>query len=153
VITRTTEVAADPGLAEDLRSAVNRLSKRLRRTRAEWDLTSAETTVLAIASRRGPVGLTELALTEGMNPTMLSRVLRTLEGRSLVSRTVDPNDRRAALVDATPAGDRLYKRIRIERNDALAALFMRLEPRERVALADALPVLERLAEFLNQDPR
>src|SRR5216684_6420093 len=141
------EVVADPSLAEDLRSAVNRLSKRLRRTRAGWDLTSAETTVLSIASRRGPVGLTDLALTEGMNPTMLSRVLRTLEGRGLVSRTVDPSDRRAALVDATPAGARLYKRIRTERNDALTALFGRLEPRERVALADALPVLERLAEY------
>src|SRR5258707_252534 len=101
---RANDVDVAPGLAEDLRSAVIRLSKRLRRTRAGSDLTSAETTVLAIASRRGPVGLTELAHTEDMNPTMLSRVLRSLESRGLVSRIVDPTDRRAALVNATAAG-------------------------------------------------
>jgi DNA-binding MarR family transcriptional regulator len=85
---------------------IARLSRRLERTRAGAALTSTETTVLATTARRGPVGLSDLARAEGMNPTMLSRVIRHLEESGLIVRRGDPDDRRAALVAASPAGKR-----------------------------------------------
>jgi DNA-binding MarR family transcriptional regulator len=131
-----------------LRMVIGRLSRRLERTRAGAALTSTETTVLATTTRRGPVGLSELARAEGMNPTMLSRVVRHLEELGLILRLCDPDDRRAALVTASGAGKRLHERIRDERSDALSAVLKRLSPGQQAALGAGLPVLEEVAEQL-----
>ncbi len=106
--------------------------------------------MLATTARNGPVGLSWLAREEGMNPTMLSRVVWRLEDAGLLARRPDPRDRRAALVDATPAGRRLHERIRAERTDALSQLIEHLGPAERDALDAALPVLEQLARDLKE---
>ena len=139
---------AETGTAARLRTAVGRLARRIRRTRAGAELTSAETAVLATTARHGPLGLSWLAREEGMNPTMLSRVVWRLEDAGLLARRPDPRDRRAALVEATPAGRRLHELIRAERTDALSKLIEQLGDDERRALESALPVLEQLARDL-----
>jgi DNA-binding MarR family transcriptional regulator len=132
-----------------LRMVIGRLSRNLRRTEAGAKLTSTETTVLGAAVRNGPVGLTRLAIAEGMNPTMLSRVVRHLEEGGLVVRRADPDDKRAGFVEATPAGRRLDERIHTERTDALRRVIAHLEPDERSALTGVLPILERIASELS----
>jgi DNA-binding MarR family transcriptional regulator len=134
--------------AARLRTAVGRLARRIRPTRVGAELTLTEATVLATTARNGPVGLSWLAREEGMNPTMLSRVVWRLEDAGLLARRPDPRDRRAALVDATPAGRKLHERIRAERADALSQLIEHLGVAERDALDAALPVLEQLARDL-----
>lgn len=131
-----------------LRMVVGRLARSLRRTRAGAKLTSTETSVLSAAVRSGPVGLSKLADAEGMNPTMLSRVVRHLEEGGFVVRRSDPADRRAGFVEATAAGRRLNERIHSERTDALNLVIDRLEPSDRRVLVEALPVLEHIAESL-----
>jgi DNA-binding MarR family transcriptional regulator len=125
---------AEAETAARLRAAVGRLARRIRRTAAGAGLTSAETTVLATTARHGPVGLSWLAREEGMNATMLSRVAWRLQDAGLLVRQRDPRDRRAALVEATPAGKRLHERIRAERTDALSQLIEQLGDDERRAL-------------------
>jgi DNA-binding MarR family transcriptional regulator len=142
--------AAEEDMPVRLRMVIARLSRRLERTHAGAALTSVETTVLATIARRGPLGLSDLARAEGMNPSMLSRVVRHLEGSGLVVKRSDPDDRRAALVAVTPAGKRLHERIRAERSDALSALLGKLPPGEQAALHAGLPVLEGLAEQLKE---
>jgi DNA-binding MarR family transcriptional regulator len=134
--------------ADRVRTAVGRLARRIRPTRVGAELTLTEAAVLATTSRHGPVGLSWLAREEGMNPTMLSRVVWRLEDAGLLARRPDPRDRRAALVDATPAGRKLHERIRAERTDALSQLIEHLGAAEREALDAALPVLEQLARDL-----
>jgi len=143
-----TASAARAETAARLRTAVGRLSRRIRPTRVGAELTLTEATVLATTARNGPVGLSWLAREEGMNPTMLSRVVWRLEDAGLLARRPDPRDRRAALVDATPAGRTLHERIRAERADALSQLIEHLGVAEREALDAALPVLEQLARDL-----
>jgi DNA-binding MarR family transcriptional regulator len=92
--------------------------------------------------------MSKLADAEGMNPTMLSRVVRHLEEDGFVVRRSDPADRRASFVEATAAGRRLNERIHSERTDALNLVIDRLEPSDRRVLVEALPVLERIAESL-----
>ena len=140
----TTETAAR------LRPAVGRLARRIRPTRVGAGLTLTEATMLATTARNGPVGLSWLAREEGMNPTMLSRVVWRLEGAGLLARRPDPRDRRAALVDATLTGRRLHERIRAERTDALSQLIEQLGADQRDALDAALPVLEQLARDLKE---
>jgi DNA-binding MarR family transcriptional regulator len=140
--------AVEEDVSVRLRMVIARLFRRLERTRAGAALTSVEATVLATAVRRGPIGLSDLARAEGINPTMLSRVVRHLEESGLIVRRSDPDDRRAALVAATTAGKRLHQQIRAERSDALSALLAKLTPGEQSLLRAGLPVLEGIAEQL-----
>jgi DNA-binding MarR family transcriptional regulator len=104
--------------------------------------------VLFTIVRLGPLRISELAELEGLNPTMLSRVIADLVAQELVSRVKDPDDRRAGLVEATPAGVALRARINAERNDALGRELAALPAADRAALERALPVLEALDERL-----
>ncbi|MGD0220504.1 MAG: MarR family transcriptional regulator, partial [Acidimicrobiales bacterium] len=66
----------------------------------------------------------------------------------LVLRRTDRVDRRAALVEATPAGRRLFDRIRAERSDTLSAALVLLSTDEQRTLRAGLAVLETLADRL-----
>jgi len=138
----------DEDVAVRLRMAIARLFRRIERTRAGIALTPSETTVLSAVVRQGPLRLSDLARAEGMNPTMLSRLLRDLEEEGFVRRRTDRADRRAALAEATPAGRRLHEKIRTERSDALSSALAQLSVDEQGALRAGLPVLEILADEL-----
>ncbi len=131
-----------------LRAAIGRLSRRLRPTVAGSGLTPSQTSVLFSAVRLGPIGLSELAEVESLNPTMLSRITAQLCDAGLISRTADPGDRRAAFVQATATGKRMRERIHRERTQALNAHVGTLDDHQRAVLWEALPVLEELAERL-----
>jgi DNA-binding MarR family transcriptional regulator len=135
-------------IAPRLRTVVGKLSRRLRPTLAGTGLTPTRISVLFSIVRLGPLRLTELADVEGLNPTMLSRVIAELQREGLVARVTDPQDRRAALVEATPAGRALREQILSERSDVLSVQLGQLSAAERRALAEALPVLEALTERL-----
>src|SRR4051794_36439116 len=135
--------------AEDvarLRAALGRMARRLRPTRAAAGLTPTQISVLLAVVRCSPQRLADLAEREGLNPTMLSRVVANLAQAGLVRRAADPADRRAALVEATPAGKKLRERMRRERNDLLAVELAALGEAEREALLAAPPPFEALAE-------
>ncbi len=136
--------------SDRLRAVIGQLSRRLRGTAAGADLTPSQTSILFTVVRKGPIGLSELAELESINPTMLSRITAHLAEKGLLLRTVDPADRRAARVAATAAGRRLRERIHRERTAALAAHLQELDRGERELLWQALPVLEELAERLGE---
>lgn len=136
-----------------LRAVIGRLARRLRPTVAGSSLTPSQTSVLFTIVRRGPLGLSELAEIESVNPTMLSRITAQLCEAGLIDRETDPEDRRAAVVKATPAGRRMRERIHRERTEALSAHVEKLDEREQRALWAALPVLEALAEDLPRPGR
>jgi DNA-binding MarR family transcriptional regulator len=92
----------------------------------------------------------ELADSEGINPTMLSRVVSDLTGAGLVERVSDTNDRRAAWVGITRKGKRLAERMRSERTEAVNQAMSGLSAEERRAIDAALPALEALAEELKE---
>ncbi|MGA2320968.1 MAG: MarR family transcriptional regulator [Solirubrobacteraceae bacterium] len=139
----------DHSQAERLRAVIGRLSRRLRLSVAGSGLTPSEIAVLFTTVRLGPLGLSELAEIESLNPTMLSRITAQLCDAGLIRRSADPGDRRAALVQATPAGRRIRERIQRERTQALGRHVEALSEHEREALWKALPVLEELAQRLS----
>jgi DNA-binding MarR family transcriptional regulator len=140
--------ASEDEIAPRLRAVVGKLARRLRPTLAGSGLTPTRLAVLATIVRRGPLRISELAEAEGLNPTMLSRVISELSTAGLLRREPDPLDARSAFVEATPAGARLHARIRSERNDVLSLMLAGLTEQQRRALVPALPVLEELAEQL-----
>lgn len=141
---------ASEELPSRLRAAIGRLSRRLRPTVAGFDLTPSQISVLLTLQRHGPLRLAELASIESINPTMLSRITGRLAERGLISRTTDTADRRSAIVELTPAGRRVRKRILHERTHTLQAQLQELTEAERQSLIAALPALERLAELIGE---
>jgi len=135
-----------------LRKAIARLSRSLRATDAGTGLTPTQLSLLGTVASRGELPLSELCKLESLNPTLLSRAVGRLEQQGLLLRHPHPHDRRAALVDATAAGRRLYRRIRAERTDVLAAQLRGLADADRAALLAALPALEQIAERLLEEP-
>jgi DNA-binding MarR family transcriptional regulator len=134
--------------AARLRAAVNRIARRLRPTKAGAGLTPTQISVLETVSRRGPIRVSDLAVVEDVNPTMLSRVAGKLEEAGLVRRHQHPGDGRAALLSLTDKGERVLGRMRSERTDQLSIELEALDDDARRHLLAALPVLEALAESL-----
>jgi len=139
-------------IAGRMRTIVGRMSRGLRQSGTEGDLSPSQYEVLGTVARRGDVRLSELASIEGINPTLLSRIIGKLETAGLLVREADPDDRRAAHVVPTAKGRKRYEQIRGERTDALSMAIEALDEQEQQALGAALPVLEALADSLRQRP-
>jgi DNA-binding MarR family transcriptional regulator len=138
--------SAGPAIdATRLRVALARLSRRLRRHELAG-LTPTQLAALATVGRSGPMRLGDLAAAEGIAPSTLTRLVTALEDSGYVGRHADPSDARASTLAITPHGQEALERIRTESTLALAASMQVLTPAQRAALADALPVLEQLAE-------
>ncbi len=148
--TPTAAPIIDADTAARLRAVIGKLHRRLRTTpsAAAAGLTPTKISILFTVTREGPIGLSELAASEQVNPTMLSRIVGNLTDAGLLKRVADPGDRRAALVSATAAGRALADRIRRERTDALNVALAPLTSEQQAWLGHALPALEALAAEL-----
>jgi DNA-binding MarR family transcriptional regulator len=138
----------DAELVIRLRAVISRLNRQLNETSTGEGLTPTQYSVLALVRVRGPLGLAELTELEGLNPTMVSRVIRVLDDAGLIRRLPDPSDMRAARLEITPAGQQMHERIRERRTSVLADCLTRLPPATAAALLDTVPDLEALAEAL-----
>ena len=138
----------DTELVARLRAVIPRLARVLNDTTTGADLTPTQYSVLALVHVRGPLGLTELTELEGLNPTMLSRVVKVLDERGLIRRMQDPGDLRAARVEATPEGAKLHDQLRAKRTKLLSGCLQALPPDSAAMLLNAVPGLEALAEAL-----
>jgi len=131
-----------------LRRVILRLARQLNAASVGEGLTPTQASVLGIVTNRGPLGLTELTEIEGLNPTMLSRVVGKLDSFGLIRRLRDPEDFRAARVEVTPEGEQVYQRIAAQRAAILSERVAGLPPDQEATLVAALPALENLAEDL-----
>jgi DNA-binding MarR family transcriptional regulator len=138
----------DTELVARLRAVIPKLARVLNDTSTGEDLTPTQYSVLALVRGRGPLGLTELTELEGLNPTMLSRVVKVLDERGLIRRMPDPGDLRAARVAATAEGERVHDRVRERRTRVLSDCLHGLPPDTTATLLAAVPDLEALAGAL-----
>ncbi len=109
-------------------------------TRTSTELSPSQYDVLATVSFRERVRLSDLAAIEGINPTLLSRIVGKLEEPGSSSREQDADDRRVAHV----ARHRrrvasCTHRIRDERTDVLSLALDSLERRTSCDAADSRP--------------
>jgi len=134
-----------------LRVALARLSRRLRKHELAG-LTPTQLAALATVERSGPMRLGDLAAAEGIAPSTLTRLVTALEESGYVRRYADPSDARASTLAITSRGHDTLEQLRTESTLVLAASLRLLTPAQRSALAEALPVLEQLAEVPGADP-
>lgn len=134
----------DPAdLAARFRQALMPLVRTLR-TNVEEGMTPSLMSALATVNRLGPVTLGDLAVTEKVTPPMATKLANGLEERDLVTRAGCADDRRVTRLELTKEGRAVLDRSHRRRNAWLAQRFAGLSEDERVALAEAVAVIERL---------
>ena len=135
----------DENDANRLRIAFARISRQLDKRAMQDGLTRTQLSVLSSVARAKQLPLAELAKIEGINPTMLSRILGKLEEQGFVKRVADETDRRAIRVAVTAAGSRAHERARKVRTQLLEQLLAQLGTEDLEVLHAALPALEAMA--------
>lgn len=110
-------------------------------TLAPFDLSPSQSRALGTVMRRGAMRPGALADKLGIAPRSATEVVDALEQRGLVTRSADPSDRRATLVEATDAGRDLMLRIRKVRMAETDQIFARLNATDRAELARILGLL------------
>jgi DNA-binding MarR family transcriptional regulator len=138
----------DPITLFRIRAALWRLSRELIVGSESDNLTPTQASVLTIIHMQGPLGTQDLVATEGINPTMASRIVSELVRRGWVERNPDPSDARGTLAQVTPRGAAVSSRIRRQRNASLAKAMRTLPGSMSGAIEAALPALELLAARL-----
>lgn len=133
-----------------LRGVIGRLARQLNASSTGEGLTPSQASVLGLVVARGPLSLAELADLEGLNPTMLSRVVGKLLTMELIKRIPDPADLRSASVVSTAAGQRIDQRVKAQRAAVVSECVDQLTGQQETALGSALPALEALAEELKK---
>ncbi len=137
--------AVDVALAARMRLAIGRLHRRFSR-RAVGGLTPSQLSVLVTVEQHGPLRLGDLAIREVITPPTVTRLVASLQDRSLVHRVTDPEDGRAALIEISDEGRTLLDQIRRERTAVIAQRLAQLDPRQRAQVADAVDILEMLID-------
>src|ERR1700735_5139917 len=131
-----------------LRRVISRLARQLNASSTGAGLTPSQASVLSVIVARGPLSLADLADLEGLNPTMLSRVVSKLQSMGLIDRLPDPADLRSASVAVTEPGRRIDEQVKAERSAAVSRCMDVLTGDHESALTAALPALEELAEAM-----
>ena len=135
----------DGDSAARLRRVIVRLARTFNDSASAEGLSPSQASILAVVGARGPLALAALAEFEGINPTMLSRIVTKLDGEGLIRRMPNPDDQRAALVEATERGRETSERIRAARTAVVTKLISGLPAETGAAVLVALPALEAMA--------
>lgn len=130
-------------LADRLRVAVGRLARRLRQ-HSVGDLAPSQSSVLATLDRRGPMAMGRLAEVEAISRPSTTGIVTRLVDKGLVVRADNPEDGRSAIIAISPEGSELLRNRRQERNAFLAKAVESLSDDERLVLARAAELIERI---------
>jgi DNA-binding MarR family transcriptional regulator len=133
-------------LADSLRPALLRVSRRLRQEAQKAGLSAQDALILGAVRKSPGVGVSALADLERISRPTMSAHVKRLEAAGLVARSGHAEDGRRSGLAVTAAGARKLDLIRRERNDWLAARLARLSPAERAAIETAIPALLRLVD-------
>jgi DNA-binding MarR family transcriptional regulator len=109
---------------EQIEQQVTVLLRRVQRihlstTSGEVNLERSAYGIMCKLADEGPQRLGALATTFGLDPSTITRQVQALEEIELAHRTTDPSDRRASILDLTPAGREALEQTRSHRRARL----------------------------------
>ena len=135
--------AVDLDVAVRLRTAVTRLSRRLRQE-SLGGISPAQASVLAMVSRLETPTLGELAKAEQIQPPTLTKLVATMEAAGLLERQSDGVDKRVVRVVVTREGSAELNRIRQSKTAFLVHRLAALRPAEEEQVLALVELLENL---------
>jgi len=136
-------------LSEDLRSALKRMMREMRRDAARQDsgLSLLQTMLLHTVGERPGTGVAELARMQQVRSPTMSAQVKALELAGLLERGApDPQDRRRTGLQLTTEGQARLDQLHAQRMDWLSRRVARLSPVQMAALAAAIELLNIIAD-------
>jgi len=106
-------------------------------------LTLSQKEVLFTVMHHKGTGVGELAKIMNLTPGAITQQLDSLEKTGLVMRTASPDDRRAVLVQLSPEGDKLMRKLEKARTHALAESLENFTDQE---IADFVTMIKKMNE-------
>ena len=132
------------GIITNVQHATHRIGRHLETVLAAVGVDQAEAHVLS-ALAAGPMTVAALVQTVGVKRSTLTNILDRLERRGLVSREINPHDRRSFVVRPSRGGERAAKKVAA----AFAAVDARLARATTASEREAFDaVLARLEKIL-----
>lgn len=109
------------------------------------DVTLPQFRTLVFLVSRGPLRVVDLAAELGVQPSTATRLVNRLDRKGLVRRLERPDDRRAAWLALTDAGQALVGTVTRHRRDAIAAMVRELSMTRPLAFASVVHALVEAA--------
>jgi len=131
--------------AARLRRAVTRMNRKLRAS-SLGGISPAQASMLASIDKLERPSLGDLALAEQIQPPSVTRVVRDMERRGLITTIVDQNDRRTTRVGLTSHGRKELNAIRQRKTEFLERKLNALSIADRRRAEDLAAFLEDLLE-------
>ena len=130
-------------LADCLHSTAIHLLRQVRVQDVASGLAPARLSALSVLVFGGAMSLNDLARAEQVRPPTMSRIVDALESANLIRRTVNPQDRRAVVLEATEKGAAILWQGRKRRVKFLAKHLSRLTETERKNIDAAIKAIQK----------
>ncbi|MBC7630600.1 MarR family transcriptional regulator [Aeromicrobium sp.] len=130
----------------DLAQVLRDFALSIVRDSPQGSLSRTSAATLSLLDRFGPQRITTLADRESVSQPAMTGLVQRLEASGLVTRRIDPDDGRAALIQITPTGTEVLTERRRRHDDAITARIAHLSPGDRAALAAAATAIVNLTE-------
>ena len=130
-------------LADRLHSTAIHLLRRVRVEDAATGIAPARLSALSVLVFGGAMSLNDLARAEQVRPPTMSRIVDALESEGLARRTVNPQDRRAVVIEATEKGAAILWQGRKRRVKFLAKRLSRLSEAERRQIESGVQAIQK----------
>lgn len=109
----------------------------------EDEVTLSQLRVLVMVASRTAPNLGAVATSLSVHPSNATRAVDRLVTAGLLNRSDDPSDRRNLVLELTPEGHELVRRVMGARREAIAAILDKMPPGRRRSL---VPVMRAFAE-------
>ena len=132
-------------LAEQLRPALHRLYRQLRRDGEDLGISLLHKLLLVAILDHPGIGVGELAQMERLRSPTISGHIKSMAAAGWVKRTTAASgDKRRVGLEVTPAGHAMLETMRKRRTDNLAQALARLSPESREAIRHAITALNEI---------
>ena len=118
-----------------------------RQLQQQFALTLAEWRVLAFVCTAGTATASTVGTSGGIDRAEISRAVVKLEEKGLVTRELDPENRRKLIISPTGEGKTLFAAVREDRVTFFRSLLADVSPEERTVIESAI---ERMAARLTE---
>src|SRR5579859_1248175 len=130
-------------LADRLHSTAIHLLRQVRVQDAATGIAPARLSALSVLVFGGAMSLNDLARAEQVRPPTMSRIVDALESEGLIHRTVNQQDRRAVVLEATEKGTAILWQGRKRRVKFLAKRLSRLSEAERRQIESGVQAIQK----------
>ena len=128
-----------------LRHAWHKVSRMYNQKAKAHGLTMSIGFILLIVDKDGTPS-TQLGPRMGMEPTSLSRTLKTMETRGYIYREVDKDDKRKVLIFLTPQGVALRKEVKLKVVNFNKKLLAAIPDKKLQAYFDVMEIVDEHVE-------